>query len=282
VPELLGVPVETVTEIEGGWDHAVFEVNGEWIVRVPRRKEVRPWLRKETRLLPEIAPLLPLPVPSFEVAEDGDEPFVAYRKLPGRPIDETLRDGADATALGRMLGSFLTALQRFDLARATELTDSGPDAHGWIEEQRRLHELSRSRVYPLLTAEEHERTDRLFRDFLEIAERDIAPTLVHADLGPDHLLCVGDRVTGVIDWSDAWVGDPAVDLAWLTNATPARFSDALVSACIDAGSVVTESTIKRSGFYHRVGPLHEILNALDTADTPLRERGLRGFRERLP
>ncbi|MFL5736446.1 MAG: phosphotransferase, partial [Actinomycetota bacterium] len=82
MPELLGLSVETVTEIQGGWDNAVFEVNGEWIVRVPRREEVRPWLRKEMRLLPEIAPLLPLPIPSFEIAEDGDQPFVAYRKLP--------------------------------------------------------------------------------------------------------------------------------------------------------------------------------------------------------
>src|SRR6185503_2354562 len=37
VPELLGVSVETVTEIEGGWDYVVFEVNEAWIVRVPRR-----------------------------------------------------------------------------------------------------------------------------------------------------------------------------------------------------------------------------------------------------
>src|ERR1041385_5684252 len=37
VPELLGVSVETATEIEGGWDYVVFEVNGAWIVRIPRR-----------------------------------------------------------------------------------------------------------------------------------------------------------------------------------------------------------------------------------------------------
>src|SRR3954468_7962270 len=68
VPELLGVSVESVTEIEGGCDYAVFEIDGEWIVRVPRRPEVRARLQKEARLLPELPASLPLPVPTFEVS----------------------------------------------------------------------------------------------------------------------------------------------------------------------------------------------------------------------
>jgi aminoglycoside phosphotransferase (APT) family kinase protein len=99
VPELLGVSVETVTEIEGGWDYAVFEVNGAWIVRVPRRAEVEDWLRKEIRLLPEIGALLPLPVPTFEVIHDDlDIRFVAYRRIEGVPIDQFLLQPVDARA----------------------------------------------------------------------------------------------------------------------------------------------------------------------------------------
>ncbi|MFP5068205.1 phosphotransferase [Pseudonocardia nantongensis] len=31
----------------------------------------------------------------------------------------------------------------------------------------------------------------------------------HADLGAEHLLADGDRITGVLDWSDTAVTDPA-------------------------------------------------------------------------
>jgi aminoglycoside phosphotransferase (APT) family kinase protein len=35
--------------------------------------------------------------------------------------------------------------------------------------------------------------------------------LIHGDLGAEHVLVDGDRITGVIDWGDAAIGDPAVD-----------------------------------------------------------------------
>lgn len=39
-------------------------------------------------------------------------------------------------------------------------------------------------------------------------------TLVHRDLHPDNLLAQGDRITGVLDWGELTIADPAVDVAW--------------------------------------------------------------------
>jgi aminoglycoside phosphotransferase (APT) family kinase protein len=270
VPELLGVPVETVTEIEGGWDHAVFEVHGEWIVRVPRRKEVRPWLRKETRLLPEIAPLLPLPVPSFEVAEDGDEPFVAYRKLPGRPIDETLRDGADPAAMGTLLGTFLAALHRVSKgdAEAWTRTDEGE----WTQAHRRFREECERRAYPLLDPEEERRLATCF----DRLDRTSDIGLVHGDLGPDHILVESGRIVGVIDWTDACIGDAAIDLAWPLHATRPAFAHAVLAAYAPRGD--GERVLERSRCYYEVAHLHEVLYGLERSDHALVERALRDVR----
>jgi aminoglycoside phosphotransferase (APT) family kinase protein len=279
VPELLGVSVETATEIEGGWDYVVFEVNGEWIVRIPRRAEVEGWLRKEIRLLPAIAPLLPLPVPRFEVVADGDEalPFVAYRKLPGRPADAALRGTVDAPSLGAALGSFLAALHAFPMPPAMSFTRTDPESQGWLEQQEELRERSEREVYPLLEPDERTRADRVFEEYLSSVD-DVSPALVHGDLGPDHVLCSTDTVTGVIDWSDASVGDPAIDLAWPTHATPRDFADALLEAYGPEGTGPSE----RSPYYYRVAHLHQVLHALDHDDGVLLESGLRSFRERLP
>lgn len=49
-----------------------------------------------------------------------------------------------------------------------------------------------------------------------------ANTVIHADLGPEHVLKRDGRVSGVIDWTDVSVGDPARDLAWLLHGTSAE------------------------------------------------------------
>ena len=35
--------------------------------------------------------------------------------------------------------------------------------------------------------------------------------MIHGDLGAEHVFVDGDRISGVIDWGDAAIGDPALD-----------------------------------------------------------------------
>ena len=36
-------------------------------------------------------------------------------------------------------------------------------------------------------------------------------TLIHGDLGAEHVFVDAGRITGIIDWGDAAIGDPALD-----------------------------------------------------------------------
>lgn len=47
-------------------------------------------------------------------------------------------------------------------------------------------------------------------------------TLVHGDFKPGNLLLDGDRVSAVLDWETAHLGDPHEDLGWVTNPLRAR------------------------------------------------------------
>lgn len=47
--------------------------------------------------------------------------------------------------------------------------------------------------------------------------------LLHSDLKPQHILSVDGRLTGIIDWGDASVGDPAWDLARASMMDPHDF-----------------------------------------------------------
>jgi aminoglycoside phosphotransferase (APT) family kinase protein len=55
------------------------------------------------------------------------------------------------------------------------------------------------------------------RRIAETALRAWTPVFIHGDLQSSHVFVDGDRVTGVIDWSEAGPGDALCDLASLTS-----------------------------------------------------------------
>jgi len=192
-----------VTIIEG-WDSHAW-IDGPWIHRSPRRAEVRPRLLAEATLLPWLAPQLPLPVPVPEPTEDG----VRHLMLPGSP----LQDGG--TALGRELGAFIKALHAVDPADA--VAHGALDAATADQEKTAFLEECRAQVVPLLPAEVRTKANELL-DRVAC----VRTALIHCDLGPEHILVTQGRITGIIDWTDAVIGDPALDLAWaLIDAPPA-------------------------------------------------------------
>jgi aminoglycoside phosphotransferase len=65
------------------------------------------------------------------------------------------------------------------------------------------------------------------RTVAEAALRPWAPTFTHGDLQLAHVFVEGDRVTGVVDWSEAGRGDPLYDLASLTLGHPEHLDDVI-------------------------------------------------------
>jgi len=261
-----GLQVDRLVPVETGWDSAVVEVNGEWIFRFPRRPGVIDRLRAEAALLPELARRLPAPVPQFELVDLDEGGFVGYRKLAG----ESLAHGARSAGLGARLGEFLAALHAFPVDRARRLT--GGD---WEAEKRATVERFRTVVLPLLDGSERPRGEALLGAALA---HPFEPALVHGDLGPEHLLHRGEELTGVIDWSDARVADPAIDFAWLLYGTSPPFTEQLLRSY---GR--TDETLRRRALvFHRLGPWHEALYGLDENRPELVASGLDGIRARLP
>lgn len=72
----------------------------------------------------------------------------------------------------------------------------------------------RRRVFPLLDTREQQWTQRLFEGFLNDERNfEFEPVLIHGDLSPDHILFDREKgvVTGIIDFGDMHIGDPAYD-----------------------------------------------------------------------
>jgi aminoglycoside phosphotransferase (APT) family kinase protein len=240
----------TIVEIDDGYDFEVAIVDDEWVFRFPRRPGVEKALEAEIALLPAIAPALPVAVPEFEHV--SREPlFVAYRLLRGRPLVDEDADGVRA---------FLDALHAFD---SSGLRLGPPD---WVEAYRAQCVEFERLVLPLLDADLRARAHGLFAEAETLVG--FEPALVHADLGPEHLLVRDGRLAAVIDWGDARVGDPALDYAWLVNGP---FTD----------WDVDPELRRRARFYHRLGPWYEAHYGLFTNRPEHVRRGLAGIRARL-
>jgi hypothetical protein len=138
----------------------------------------------------------------------------------------------------------------------------------------------RRRVLPLLGGSDARRGAGLLDDIVgRDSTFDFEPTLVHADLGPDHILCTTSAISGVIDWGDVRIGDPAIDLSWLMNSLPPAMRKAIGEAY---GSVAGDALTARAVNWHRLGPWHEVIYGLDVGRPEFVDRGLAGVRDRLP
>ncbi|UGT54618.1 aminoglycoside phosphotransferase family protein [Nocardia asteroides] len=250
-------------EFAQGWDSRAVLVAGRWVERRPRRPEVAEQLRRETRLMPWLAPRLPLPVP---VPRLWSEIPLAVRHdlVPGRAI------ASPGAGHGRALGAFLRALH--DSPAAEAIRHGLPSADRTRADRAAAVARFRADVVPLLPLPQRNPALAV----LAAVAAAPADTVVHGDLGPEHVLVDGGRVSGVIDFGDVHLGDAANDLAWPLYGAPAEFA-----AAIAAAYGVTDELRERALLWHRLGPWYEVTHGMDIGDAEVVSAGVTGVLDRL-
>ena len=221
-PDLAHLPLTPLGE---GWDNAVFRLGDDLAVRLPRRAASAPMVEHEQRWLPELAPRLPLPVPTpIRIGRPGSGfpwAWSVVRWFPGRnAATEALREpGRVAMALGR----FLRALHQ----PAPEEAPRSPFRSIPLDARTaRLHE----HLDQLHDGINRERVLRLW-DRLVITPRWSGPPMwIHGDLHPANLVLVDDQLAAVIDFGDVACGDPATDLSVMWMLLPPEHRETLFTA----------------------------------------------------
>jgi aminoglycoside phosphotransferase (APT) family kinase protein len=215
----------SVRRFAAGWDNAVFSVGPDLLFRFVHRAIAVPLAERELVVLPALTGRLPLTVPrpiyvGRPVAE-FDRPFWGGPRISGVELAVAGLDDASRVPTAQALGAFLRALHAPEVlddvvatARVGGVTlPSDPNRRG---EPLVLHERAGARVRRLRDAGADVDADAL----LEVLDEAVAvgrsarrPVLLHGDLHVRHVLVSSDGVaTGVIDWGDTGLGDPAVDL----------------------------------------------------------------------
>jgi aminoglycoside 2''-phosphotransferase len=281
------IKVNTVVPATSGRDNYVLEINGDLIFRFPRRPDVEAQLLREIYFLPELETALSTPIPHFEYAWFGDEnyshPFVGYPKLLGLPIDDETITLQQRTDLISPLTIFINDLSSFPVELASQRGLRGGTTIWWRELYCKRYQQIQEFVFPLLEASTRVKAVQFWEDFLtNDTYFTFRPTLLHGDLWCHHILCdpISSTLTGVFDWGDILIGDPARDFIGFF----ARYGRDYTRDIIENSIAESDTTFwQRLEFYHRYfyHSFSEPLVALHTGNPELLSHSLEVLQTRL-
>ena len=241
----LALRLESAFRDETGWDflvvHALAVDGTPWILRVPRRPPVVAAALAEASLLAQLRDSLPVAIPDFRVVTPG---LLAYPRLAGTPVaagdprSGPLRWRIDPVnppeTLVRGLAGLLAKLHAIPPAEAAQsgVPVKSPAHPRTAFEQRLQFGQDELGMHPswLERGRRWLDQDELWADSV---------VLVHGDLHPGHTLIDDDHaLTGVLDWTDAEVGDPGQEFLVVARTFGPVMFDRLIHAYHGFGAPV--------------------------------------------
>ncbi|MCL5996948.1 MAG: phosphotransferase [Chloroflexi bacterium] len=212
-PELV---IGQVSFNRDGLVNDVVVVNREWVFRFPKDAAAARALMNEVKVIDLLRHHVDMPLPVFQL---HDGPFVSYRFIPGEALhreDILQQDEGAQDRLAEQLGTFLYQMHAIPADRVRQAGIAASGAERTREDWLRLYMDVQRELFPLFMAHAREWVERLFTAVLD-SRLSLAydPVLVHADLGPYHVLYDAQavRIRGVIDFGTSGLGDPAGDFA---------------------------------------------------------------------
>jgi aminoglycoside phosphotransferase (APT) family kinase protein len=215
----------TIVDVEKqGHDNRTYRLGDHMLIRMPTAVDYALKVPKEQELLPQLAKRLsasiPAPIKMGKPSTDYPYPFSIYKWLPGKSINLLTLTAQDKEQLAFDLAKFLKKLQAI-----TDVEGPEPGQHNWW----RGDHVS---VYDKGAREQIAELAEIIDASKALALWDKAcatrwnkqPVWIHGDFAIGNILMDGEKLSAVIDFGGAAVGDPACDLviAWTYLSGKAR------------------------------------------------------------
>lgn len=212
-PDLASLPLRV---FRSGFDNVMVRLGEDYLLRLPRREVAASLVVHEQEWLPQVAPRLPLPVPSpLRIGVPGEGYPWRWSVLPwldGVEVGAADLRPEEAVRLGR----FWRALH--------EPVVGAPD-NPWRGVALREREAAVEERMENVAAKTDCITPRIRAHWQAALAAPVATTsvLLHGDAHPRNLLMEGGKLAAVVDWGDMTSGDRATDLAsfWMLFDDPA-------------------------------------------------------------
>lgn len=181
---------------------------------------------------------------------------------PAHGIPLMLDDLAESPALARALGRTLARIHSMPnyLAEA-----AGAESFSAAESlAAHRAQIERARAAGELPTAVAQRWEALLADR---SLWDLEPTFVHGSLSEECLFHDGEQITGIRDWHEARISDPAADLAWLVSTLPPEQMDVLHRAyTADLAGSPHPRLLERAQVLGELAVVDWLLHGLDDED----------------
>lgn len=207
VRDVLVDPVESIVRIDEGWTNVVLEANGKWVFRFVRDRS-NTQLAVEQAFLQLFRGHSPLPIP--EIRYSGAD-FIACEEIEGVKFSESVFRSLgrrERTSHAAAPGDFPSSLHAVTFEHRRLKTASFGCGDFWEE----LWPAAAPRLNPYT----RQSAERYFhRAQSRIASAAYPNVGTHSDFGTGNVLidAAGSKLTGVMDFGDISLGDPAADSA---------------------------------------------------------------------
>lgn len=284
-PSLADQPITFLNE---GWGNWVF-AGADFVVRLPQWNEetCELSLDAELRLLGELAPALPLPVPRpIAFLADGPDgrPMAVATRVPGIPVGDLQRP--PAANFGEQMGRFIRALHSFPNERGRALGLRQYNAASVRGARIQTYERLVRLAYPLLSCETRTYTDEvLLRHINDASEYEFEACLVHGDLDHRNVLAdpVTGEITGVVDFGDASIHHPGNDVSWAyCGGFEGMGIEDQIPALLREGGIKEDMLRGRREWVSVWWPLDDVAHWVEVNDSVMIEESLRKLNAIVP
>lgn len=221
-PEYADLPI---TDVEKqGHDNRTYRLGEHMLIRMPTAADYALKVPKEQELLPQLAKRLsasiPAPIKMGKPSADYPYPFSIYKWLSGKSINLLTLIAQEKEQLAFDLAKFLKELQSI-----TDVEGPEPGQHNWWrgDHVSVYDKGAREQITELAEVIDVTRALALWERACE-TKWNKQPVWIHGDFAIGNILMDGEKLSAVIDFGGAAVGDPACDLviAWTYLSGKAR------------------------------------------------------------
>ncbi|MFI8200587.1 viomycin phosphotransferase [Streptomyces sp. NPDC085942] len=248
------------------------------VVCLPRTRAAAARLPRRVAALHALAGLdlgFRTPDPLLQGGAHGTDeaPFLVLSRIPGEPLEtDALNDAEVVDTVAAQYATLLSALARAGVEETVQAVLPRAAEGQW----RRFTEDVRAELFPLMPDSGRLRAER------ELAALDSLPHLtravVHGDLGAENVLWEWTHglphLSGVLDWDDVTLSDPAEDLA----AISAGYGPELLERVLALGNWSDQGLLARIAAIRGTFALQQALYGLRDGDEEELADGLADYR----
>lgn len=204
------IKFNTAKMITCGFDHVVLILDNKYVFRFPKNDYYKKKIQVEMRLLSELKKKTNR-IPDYKFVSK-DQSFGGYPIIDGKPLS-TKRfkelTSQQKTQLANKLAYFLTVLHNIPISKAQNIGLKFEWSH---QDELKQYKERRKHLKKVLNQEELLFVDNLMKRYVSLKLPENC--LVHNDISEDHILVKKNQLSGIIDFGDSSLNDPAVDFAW--------------------------------------------------------------------